>query len=152
VTRRLAFWLLVGVQALVPLGMAGWNEAFPAKEHVLIKVQPVDPHDVMRGEYVALTYGITNLRAPAGTVYVRLYRDGDGSRTGDVATTEKPDGGVFIRGRSNGEGRIEYGIENFFVPEGEARKYENAMFSHRLYAKVALADDGRARLEDLVIR
>ncbi len=150
-TRRLAFWLLVGLQALVPLGMAGWNEAFPAKRHVLIQVRPIDPHDVMRGEYVALTYGITSLQAPAGTAYVRLYRDGD-AWTGDIASTEKPDGGTFIRGRSNGTGRIEYGIETFYVPEGEARRYENAMFSHRLYARVALAGDGRARLEGLVIR
>jgi uncharacterized membrane-anchored protein len=151
VTRRLVFWLLVGVQALVPLGLAGWNEAFPAKRHVLIQVQPVDPHDLMRGEYVALSYDISRLHAPAGTVYVPLHRV-DGAWRGSGAVTEKPDGGTFIRGRSDGSGHVEYGIETFYVPEGTARRYENAVFQRRLYAKVALAADGRARLEALVVR
>jgi uncharacterized membrane-anchored protein len=151
VTRRVAFWLLVGAQALVPLGLAGWNEAFPAKRHVLIQVQPVDPHDLMRGEYVALSYGISRLDAPAGTVYVPLYRL-DGAWTGNRTLTEQPNGGTFIRGRSNGSGRIDYGIETFYVPEGKARSYEEAVLQRRLYARVALAGDGRARLEGLVIR
>jgi uncharacterized membrane-anchored protein len=151
VTRRLAFWLLVGAQALVPLGLAGWNETFPATRHVLIRVQPVDPHDVMRGEYVALSYEISRLQAPAGTVYVPLYRV-DSAWLGSAAVTEKPDGGTFIRGRSDGSGRVEYGIETFYVPEGEARRYESAVIRGRLYAQVALAGDGRARLEGLLIR
>jgi uncharacterized membrane-anchored protein len=151
VTRRLAFWLLVGAQALVPLGLAGWNESFPAKRHVLLQVQPIDPHDLMRGEYVALSYGISRLSAPAGTVYVPLYRAG-GAWTGSGAVTEQPDGGTFIRGRSDGSGRIDYGIETFYVPEGEAHGYESAVASRRLYAQVALAGDGRPRLERLVIR
>lgn len=150
-TRRLAFWLLVGAQALIPLGMAGWNEAFPAKRHVLIQVQPVDPHDLMRGEYVRLSYEISTLDAPSGTVYVPLSAAG-GVWTGSTAVTERPDSGTFIRGHSDGSGRIDYGIESFYVPEGKARRYESAVLDRKVYAQVALAGDGRARLERLVIR
>lgn len=58
----------------------------------------------------------------------------------------------FIRGRVRRGGSIEYGIETFYVEEGQARRYEQAMFDRRLYSDVVLDDDGKARLKDLVIR
>jgi uncharacterized membrane-anchored protein len=152
VTRRAVFWALVGVQALVPFGIAGLNETrLAGSKDVLLRVQPVDPHDLFRGEYVSLSYPISTLSAPAGTVYVPLYRSGD-EWTGSAATAAKPEGGTFIRGRSNGSGRIAYGIETFYVEEGTARRYEEALFDRRLYARVAVDDDGQARLRELVIR
>lgn len=149
-TRRLGFWLVVAVQAVIPLGMVGLQEQrYSGADQVLLVVEPVDPHDVFRGEYVQLSYDISRLRAPAGTVYVPLYRTGT-TWTGSLATTSKPTG-TFIRGNSDGSGRITFGIETFYVPEGRAREYERAMFDHRLLARVALRSDGRARVEELVV-
>ncbi len=151
-TRRIAFWIFVAVQAAIPLGMVGLQESrFAGAEEVLLRVQPIDPHDLFRGEYVRLSYGITRLQAPPGTVFVPLHRTG-GSWTGSQAQTTRPSGGTFIQGRSNGAGTIDYGIESFYVQEGQARRYESALFGGGLYARVSLTDDGRARVEELVVR
>lgn len=151
-TRRAVFWALVALQALVPVGMVGLQEQqLAGSRDVLLRVQPVDPHDVFRGEYVSLSYAISTLPAPQGTVYVPLYDTGDGW-TGAAATSTRPTGGTFIRGRSSGSGRIVFGIESFYVQEGTARRYEDALVARRLYARVAVDGDGQARLRELVIR
>jgi uncharacterized membrane-anchored protein len=153
---RIAFAALVAAMVAVPLASIAWNEAKLASgEKVRLQVQPVDPVDFFRGEYVALDYAIARIPTqgigPGETVYVPLRADGE-IWTGDRITTEPPGDGTFIRGRTRRFGGIEFGIETFFVEEGEARRYEEAMVDGRLYADVVLDDDGKARLEDLVIR
>jgi uncharacterized membrane-anchored protein len=152
VTRRALFWALVGIQAVIPVGMLGLHQAhYSGADRVLLQVQPVDPLDPLRGEYVALTYSISSLQAPAGRVYVPLYDTGD-AYTGYLPRASKPDGGTFVRGESNGSGHIVYGIEHAYVQEGMGRQYEEAALQHRLYAEVRIADGGRAALDHLVIR
>jgi uncharacterized membrane-anchored protein len=153
---RIAFVGVVAAMVAVPLGAIAWNELKLASgEKVRLQVQPVDPVDFFRGEYVALNYQISRISTqgvdPGDTVYVPLRQEGD-VWTGDRLTTERPHGDVtFIRGQARGFG-IEFGIETFFVEEGAAPRYEQAMVGGRLYADIVLDDDGKARLEDLVIR
>ena len=153
--RRTLFWAFVGLQALVPVAIAGLREADVARaQHVLLRVAPVDPRDPFRGQYVALRYEIARLAPPRAadgdTVYVRLYEN-RGVWAGSYATTDRPDGGTYIRGRVR-QGQIEFGIEQFYADENEARRYETALAERRVYADVALGDDGRATLRRLVIR
>jgi uncharacterized membrane-anchored protein len=153
VTRRALFWALVGIQAVIPIGMLGLKEArYAGADRVLLQVEPVDPLDPLRGEYVELRYTISSLQAPAGRVYVALYETGAGAWTGYYPRTAKPNTGTFIRGDSNGSGHIVYGIEHAYVQEGTGRRYEIAAQEHRLYAEVAIDGDGRGRLDHLVIR
>jgi uncharacterized membrane-anchored protein len=153
--RRTLFWVFVGLQALVPVAIAGMREADVAfGRHVLLHVEPVDPRDPFRGQYVALRYDIADL-APAttaegDTVYVRLYENRN-VWTGGYAATDQPDDGTYIRGRIR-RGQIEFGIEQFYVAEHEAGRYETALAERRVYADVALGHDGRATLRRLVIR
>ena len=127
--RRLAFLALVALQALVPLGMIGWNEvALATGTDVRLKTVPVDPIDLFRGRYVTLNYEISRIPVPEGarpgdTVYVVLREEGE-RWVGERATTRRPDGGTFIRGRVRGGGGIEYGIETYFADEDEARRLE----------------------------
>lgn len=152
-TRRALFWALVGIQAVIPVGMLGLREArYSGADRVLLQVEPVDPLDPLRGEYVALHYTISSLQAPAGRVYVPLYRTGGDAWTGYLVRTTKPDGGTYIRGESNGSNHIVYGIEHAYVQEGTGREYEQAALQHRLYAEVRIDGDGRAALDHLVIR
>jgi uncharacterized membrane-anchored protein len=143
---------LAALLVAVPLVLVGWNEwRKRSGEHVLIRVEPVDPYDPFRGEYVALSYRISRVPHPsAGVVYVPLHRDGV-AWTGTRAVAKRPASGTFIRGRVD-EGAIDFGIETFYVQEGTARRYENAVRDRRLYADVVLHDDGSAQLDDLVIR
>jgi uncharacterized membrane-anchored protein len=108
---------------LVPLALIAWNEyRLSSGERIVLRAQPVDPNDPFRGEYVDLTYPISRLDTGGAergsTVYVPLQRRGR-AWTGDRVVREKPDEGTFIRGRVSNFG-IRYGIETFFVEEGEA--------------------------------
>ena len=151
--RRRLFWIFVALQALVPVAMAGLREADVAfAPHVLLRVEPVDPRDFFRGQYVELRYdvGAVSPQAPDGaTVYVPLHREGD-VWTGDYATTARPDA-TAVRGRVR-DGRIELGIERYYVSESKARRYERALLEHRVYADVALGRDWRPALRRLVIK
>jgi uncharacterized membrane-anchored protein len=155
-TRRTAFWVLVALQALVPVAMAGLREADVALgQHVLLRVEPVDPRDPFRGQYVALRYEINGVGPVDGVasgtrVYVPLHREGD-VWNGSFATTSRPDGGTYIRGRVR-SGQIEFGIEQYYADEDEAERLGAALASRRVYADVALGSDGRATLRRLVLR
>jgi uncharacterized membrane-anchored protein len=153
VTRRALFWALVAVQAAIPFGMVGLKEArYSGAERVYLAVQPVDPLDPLRGEYVRLSYPISRIVAPAGTVYVPLFPAGPDTWTGTYARTDRPESGTYIRGRSDGSGQIVFGIEHFYVQEGTGRRYEDAVRQQRLYAQIAIDGDGQGRLEHVVIR
>jgi uncharacterized membrane-anchored protein len=153
--RRTLFWVFVALQALVPVALAGMKETRVAgAEHVLLRVEPVDPRDPFRGQYVALRYPIGALLPPGApegtTVYVPLYEAGD-TWNGAYGTTSRPSGGTYLRGHVH-EGRVEFGIERFYVAEHEAPRYERALAARRVYADVAVDGDGRATLRRLVIR
>jgi uncharacterized membrane-anchored protein len=150
--RHAQIFALAALLVAVPLVLVGWNEwRKRGGEHVLIRVEPVDPYDPFRGEYVALSYRISRVPHPdEEVVYVPLHRVGVGW-TGSRAVATRPPSGTFIRGRAHG-GTIDFGIETFFVQEGTARRYEEAVSARRLYADVVLHDDGSAQLDDLVIR
>jgi uncharacterized membrane-anchored protein len=152
--RRLVFWMLVAVQALVPLGLIGWNEIALARgTEVTLRTVPVDPVDLFRGRYVTLSYEISRLPLPpdtaAGeTVFVALRREGD-RWVGDRATRRRP-GGTFIRGIFTHSG-IEYGIETYYADEDEAPRLERES-RQGLDVRVVLDGDGRARIRGLSVR
>lgn len=155
---RIAFVAVVAAMVAVPLGTIAWNEwKRSSGDAIRLQVEPVDPVDFFRGEYVALSYPISRVvldgtRWESGdTVYVPLRRV-NGHWTGREGLPEKPLQGPFIQGHLQPGGGVEYGIETFFVQEGQARRYEQAMVRRRLYADVVVDDDGKARLKDLVIR
>jgi uncharacterized membrane-anchored protein len=154
IDRKIGFAALVAALVLVPLGLIAWNEyRLSSGERILLRVQPVDPNDPFRGEYVDLTYPISRLNTraarPGTTVYVPLRKAGR-AWTGDLVIFEEPDSGTFIRGRVTTSG-IRYGIETFYVEEGQSPRYQRAMGRGRLYAEVVLDDDGDAQLDELVI-
>jgi len=154
--RLLAFCAFLGAILLVPIGIIALNEfRLASGTHVLLHVEPVDPNDPFRGEYVALNYDISRVPVagttrPGGQVYVVLEKRGR-AWTGGRAVVDRPsDDETFIRGESR-NGRIEYGIETYYVEEGESPRYERAIASQELYVDVVLDDDGRAQIDKLVV-
>lgn len=132
-------------------------------ETILLHVVPVDPRDLFRGDYVILSYEFSRL--PSGgvqgenlselygqTVYATLVPDEDGKhwRMGEFSLT-KPSSGKFLRGKVTSWGRVEYGIESFFVQEGTGRAYEQAARSRKLSVEVVVDNSGRGVLKRLVI-
>jgi uncharacterized membrane-anchored protein len=133
---------------------------------VLLRVVPVDPRDLMRGDFVILSYDVNalprSLQGPAGPVtadawagrdvYVTLVPEDDGrhSRAG-AFLTEPPSSGRYIKGTVTGYHRASFGIEKFFVQEGKGHDYEQAVLRRKLSAEVALSASGAAALRRLVI-
>jgi uncharacterized membrane-anchored protein len=160
-----------GFQVLVLLAMIGLH-ALPllAGETILVRVVPVDPRDLFRGDYVVLGYefsvippeGIEGLPADlhrrdarewqGRTVYVSLVPEEDGKHwRSEKVSIHQPSSGKYIRGRIAGSGRLEFGIEAFYLQEGRGLEYEEAIRDQRLSAAIAVTSNGEAALRDLRI-
>ena len=137
---------------------------------VLVRVQPVDPRDLFRGDYVILSYDFSRVRpdsveglseAERGrswkklegrTVYVPLVPDSvPGHMRAGKVTVEKPAAGLFLKGHMKRYGALEFGIEAYYVQEGAGRRYEQAIRNRQLSAELAVTSSGQAALKGLRI-
>jgi uncharacterized membrane-anchored protein len=177
VNRRTPFALALVLAFLVQVGLVGWLVADRAMllasgREVRLAVVPIDPRDLLRGDYVVLGYEITRLEssklagdtdfAEGDPVYVTLAREGDVWSATAIAR-EPPKDGTWIRGtisnvsRASGCSgdctiyRADYNIEKFFVPEGTGHELEQLRNDQRITVDVALGDDGRAALKRLLV-
>lgn len=157
---RILLTLAVMFQVAVLLGlvvMASRPLVASGSRVVLLHVVPVDPRDLFRGDYVTLSYDLSRVDStltPGQTVYVELVAEPDGRhyRAGGRTTTDPNHGpGVWLRGTVMRPGFAEFGLEKFFVPEGQGRDYENAARDRRLWAEAAVAPDGSSGLLRLVV-
>lgn len=128
-TQLAAAW--VALQVLFFAAWAGYEEHRLAPGEgtsILVRVEPVDPRDLLRGQYMALSYEFSRNReladgsgAPAEgqTVYAVLRPEGEFHvLTGlHPAMPRLSPGEVALAGRAVRR-RIEYGVEKYFVPEG----------------------------------
>ena len=169
--RRRLFVGFVVLQALVLVGWAASLEQARARATLVrLEIAPLDPRDLLRGDYIVLNYAISTLpesqlvgRRPewsdAGRpIYVALAPR-DGRHVAVAASLERealPSGGNqrLIVGRLRGAGGrasggprgVEYGIEQYYVPEGKG-----TLPPGRMEAEVALTVDGRAFLTRLFV-
>jgi uncharacterized membrane-anchored protein len=151
-------------QLAVLLWMVVWHSrplVASGSQTVLLRVVPVDPRDLFRGDYVTLSYEFSRTRPPGlpwndrsgRTVYVALAPDRDGRHyhaAGSSLDPPPPGSGPFLRGTAT-EAGLAFGIESYFVQEGKGKAYEDAVRRGKLWAEVAVAPDGRAALRGLVI-
>ena len=123
---------------------------------VLLRVVPVDPRDLFRGDYVILGYDVSRIPygkfQPGDPVYALLAPDDDGRHYHAVEFLNSPPaGGVFIRGTAQHIGQAAYGIESYYVQEGMGHDYELAVRRRGLSAEIALDGRGRPALRRLII-
>jgi len=177
-------WLiLAALVAVLQIGFLGWMIAGRAAvlrdgREVLLKVEPVDPRDLLRGDYVRLGYEIGQIpielaknipAAPVAsgkaTIFVRLEPATDGVWKLKAASLGAPlepaptADEVDIRGEvqswniAEGTGatiRPAFGIERFYLPEGEGRQIEQDMRQRPFFVKVAVAADGAAQIKQFL--
>jgi uncharacterized membrane-anchored protein len=143
---------------------------------IKLKTLPVDPRDLLRGDYVILSYPISTIpksiitgAAPeAGgraRMSVRLKPGVDGLWTateasfGDLAAA---DGSVVLRTQpfdyyAGVDGLpetlfVNYGIERYYVPEGEGKVLEDARNQEELEVEARVSKDGTPQIARLILR
>lgn len=145
---------------------------------VFLRIEPVDPRDPLRGDYVTFQYtGLSvvgrykfdfsqNRTFQKGDiVYVPLEKvfgsDYYGLASGSILKN-KPEDGLFIKGildsdsvLSNGNylyptnSNIIYGIEEYFIPEGSGQLRDFSL--SEIFAKVSIDDNGNAVISQIYI-
>lgn len=175
--QRIPKFALFGAVALLQL--AALSLMIADRIHVLLGgtevtllIRPVDPRDLLRGDYVVLSYDISRL--PAGplenqpvrernpVVFVKLTPNRDGiyeavSVHTDPVPVKSPE--VLIRGHVDDlcgsafcdKLWISYNIERYFVPEGEGRKLEQLRNSSKLTVVASVLPSGRAAIKRLLV-
>jgi uncharacterized membrane-anchored protein len=157
-------------QILILLGMIAVRAApLMTGQTVLVRVEPVDPRDLFRGDYVILSYdfsrvpreGIEGLpesersgwyKKEGRTVYVPLVPDSvPGHWRAAKVSVVKPERAPFLKGQIGRYGALEFGIEAYYVQEGTGLVYEQAIRNRKLSAELAVTSGGQAALRALRI-
>jgi uncharacterized membrane-anchored protein len=168
--ERKILLVTAAAQIVILLAMIAFRAApVITGQTVLVRVQPVDPRDLFRGDYVILSYdfsrapleGIEGLsekdrqswsRLQGRPVYVQLVRDTNGvHHRAEKVTVVKPESGLFIKGQIERYGQLEFGIEAYYVQEGTGLEYERAIRERKLTAELAVTSSGTAALRALRI-
>lgn len=171
--HRIPKFVLFGAAALLQLALLALMvfdhaHTLRAGTEVTLQTRPVDPRDFLRGDYVALGYDISQLPAnllqdqPGNPrkpiVFVKLAPNRDGLYEAiSVHTEPVPVQGreVLIRGRITSfdvyKLWIRYGLESYFVPQGEGKKLEDGRNQRRLTVVAAVLPSGRAAIKRLLV-
>ncbi|MBX5268695.1 GDYXXLXY domain-containing protein [Rhizobium sp. NLR17b] len=166
--------IVAGLQTLI-LGTIIQSRAsiLSSGAEVLLKTAPVDPRDFLRGDYVVLNYDISTVPVqtisggvPAEpgerTLWVRLRKQADGFWTVSessfqelppqpetVILRSKP---FYSGGLAAGDSmRVEYGIERYYVPEGQGKPIEEARNDGNVAIAVRVSPDGSAQIRSLIV-
>jgi uncharacterized membrane-anchored protein len=134
---------------------------------ILLRIRPVDPRDLFKGDFARLGYDISRLdpglAASLGgeqreqTVYVTLERDAAEVWKPVAVGRTLPVGlgpnQIAIRGRTSpyASNLISYGLERYYLPEGTGHRIEEMARKSQLSAIVAVDGKGRAAIKGLVI-
>jgi len=143
---------------------------------IRLETLPVDPRDLLRGDYVTLSYPISTIpksivtgRVPVSgerlRLAVRVKPDAGGLWTATQASfADLPaeDGSVVLRSQpfdyyAASDGGlpdtlfVEYGIERYYVPEGEGRALESARNAEALEVEARVGRDGTAQIARLIL-
>ncbi len=142
-----------------------------ASRVVTLKIVPVDPRDIFRGDYVILNYEISRLDvklldgedkfSSGDTAYVALRKEDalwkpvsisvrPQATSPDIAVIKanvrfmddpSADGPVFVN--------LDYGIESYFVPQGTGHAIEDEARKGELSADIAIDSNHRAAIKAL---
>lgn len=156
------FWLIIII------GFIGFKEyTIQTGDEYLVKTQPVDPRDLFRGDYVILSYDVSRIDLNdvktdssnyeiGEDVFVIIEKDVQGYLTAEEISRYPPSNEnlKFIKAKvtrnSSNSLRLEYGIESYFVPEGEGREIERYR-GDGMDVKIAVDKKGNAIIKELLI-
>ncbi|MCY0147062.1 GDYXXLXY domain-containing protein [Hoeflea sp. G2-23] len=146
---------------------------------IILKTEPIDPRDLMRGDYVRLQYDEISRPERAlfsgdwpqqdryAPLWLTLAVGEDGAATVTAISLERPvdagKGTVLLRSDpvmlsadagnqiSQGQFALKFGIERYYVPEGEGLEIESARNAGRATAAIRVSKRGVAQIARLMI-
>jgi uncharacterized membrane-anchored protein len=174
--------LLAGATCLLILSGMIVGHAWPlwTGRVVTMKVIPVDPRDLFRGEFVHLDTaanqlyregskmqlasgsfvrpldGVFDVTRTGSIVYVQLTSSPSGDYVPVTASLRPVSGALNLRGRARYAGGyvipVDYGLDAFYLQEGKGRRIEDAIRQGRnVQMQIAIASSGHARIKTLLI-
>jgi uncharacterized membrane-anchored protein len=173
--------ILIALQSVVLVAMIGMKQwTLSTGIPVVLETQPIDPRSLFQGDYVRLNYTISTLDLAKLSsdrpfkaherIYV-LLRKGDPYWAPVSLHHERPGmrpDHVALKGRVVGVGNrrwiqesrswevtehltVRYGIENYFVPEGEGRDLERPKPGEKVSTRVAVDRFGNAGIKAVLV-
>jgi uncharacterized membrane-anchored protein len=167
--RWLALSAIFASQAMVLAWMVGERVyLLTTGREIALDVIPVDPRSLFRGDYVTLTYPAGNVQRhrldgtpwrPGETVYVVLAQDQQSAWRPVISLDRAPStvlpSQIVLRGVATSGGgsmmQVRFGIESYFVPEGDGRQIENDIAKKMVSVQVAVGSKGGAAIKSLLI-
>lgn len=168
---RRAFYLTVGLMLTFLVLEAGrYAVRREVGQSVRLAVVPVDPRSLFMGQYMNLSFDVSQLEPslfdspvqPGQVAWVGL-RPGEPSATPVRATLRPPrpprDGLVYLRGKvqdtSSETVRMEYGIERYYIPETRQQDvidiWNRRGAGSTVVLEAALDSSGQAAIKRLLV-
>ena len=177
ITKQTKFILAIALQVVIIFAIIIFKLSILASgTEVLLRIAPIDPRDLLRGDYVTFQYDISNRDSyysrgqqirNGDTVYVVLRQAGKYWTAQNVQKTKPSGNELFIKGKIESGGvesqtdplsyqrfgssrlHVVYGIEQYFIPED---KGQNFNFRNReAAAMVAIDESGNAALKKIYV-
>lgn len=153
------FFLSISILIIILGGALYYQEKVIRNgEITILKTRPIDPRDLLRGEYVTLHYEIENDKKVAHVVstlhnntklYIKLSEDTQGIAHVESATAQKPYSldGLWIVGEVHDQQVHFPALEQFYVPEGAGESIES--LGSGIHSEITLTN-GTARVIKLL--
>lgn len=176
-TKQTKFILAIALQVVIIFAIIIFKlSVLISGTEVLLRIAPVDPRDLLRGDYATFQYNISNLDSyysseqqirNGDTVYVVLRQTGKYWTVQNVQKTKPTGGKLFIKGKIESGGaesqadplsyqrfggsrlHVVYGIEQYFIPEGKGQNFN--FRNKEVAAMVAIDDNGNAALKKIYV-
>jgi uncharacterized membrane-anchored protein len=173
--------IVIALQTVALLGMVGMKQyTLSTGTPIVLKTEPIDPRSLFSGDYVRLNYSISRLPVEklAGdgefergdTIYVLLRQEGEFWQALSLhrAPPSVTAGQVAIKGRVEYTDQrsvprpgipaepgksvnVKYGVENYFVPEGEGRALERPRPGETVSIRLVVDRYGNAAIKAVLV-
>lgn len=139
-------------------------------KEIILPIIPVDPRSLFRGDYVQLSYTITQLPAsllegqqpaPGSKFFVTLAPEEGPAWKAIRITAAHPgkvaDGQIVLAARTrrwqlwSGTIWAHYGIERYYVPETKGLELEKMVGQKKLAAAISVDSSGRTAIKGLAV-
>lgn len=138
---------------------------------IVLLTEPVDPRDLLRGDYVILGYAISQIASPliqgqkpnatgAIAVYVAMIK-GTGTdwvfaRASWQPILDQKSEEIILTGMTsayfapnNDPVSLTYGIERYYVPEGQGKDIERGQAEQAVRVTLGVTNAGKAQIKSL---